>query len=116
MLPLTLPTSAPPQVSATRKGLKNQLKNFWFSGTKRSDGPEVGRTDDGQYPYTSTEAQIRLLGDLAFMLRDYELALSNYRLLAGDYRGDKAWKHLAGTLVRGPRFAGGCGIGWKAGG
>lgn len=87
------------QVSATRKGLKNQLKNFWFSGVKRQDSLEVGRTEDGQYPHTSTEAQIRLLGDLAFMLRDYELAVSNYRLLSGDFRGDKAWKHLAGTLV-----------------
>lgn len=33
------------------------------------------------------------------MLRDYELALSNYKLLATDYKLDKAWKRLAGSQV-----------------
>lgn len=33
------------------------------------------------------------------MLRDYELALSNYRLLATDYKLDKAWKRFAGVQV-----------------
>jgi hypothetical protein len=30
------------------------------------------------------------------MLRDYELALSNYRLISTDYKLDKAWKRYAG--------------------
>lgn len=34
------------------------------------------------------------------MLRDYELALSNYRLISTDYKLDKAWKHYAGVQVR----------------
>jgi hypothetical protein len=34
------------------------------------------------------------------MLRDYELALSNYRLLAIDYKLDKAWKRFAGVQVQ----------------
>jgi hypothetical protein len=34
------------------------------------------------------------------MLRDYELALSNYRLLATDYKLDKAWKRFAGVQVQ----------------
>lgn len=29
------------------------------------------------------------------MLHDYELALSNYRLLSSDYKIDKAWKSYA---------------------
>jgi hypothetical protein len=33
------------------------------------------------------------------MLRDYELALSNYRLLSSDYKIDKAWKRYAGVQV-----------------
>lgn len=33
------------------------------------------------------------------MLRDYELALSNYRLISTDYKLDKAWKHYAGIQV-----------------
>lgn len=39
------------------------------------------------------------MGDYAFMLRDYELALSNYRLLSMDYKLDKAWKRYAGVQV-----------------
>lgn len=39
------------------------------------------------------------MGDYAFMLRDYELALSNYRLLSTDYKLDKAWKRYAGVQV-----------------
>lgn len=34
------------------------------------------------------------------MLRDYELALSNYRLLSTDYKLDKAWKRYAGVQVK----------------
>lgn len=33
------------------------------------------------------------------MLRDYELALQNYRLLSTDYKLDKAWKRYAGVQV-----------------
>ena len=45
------------------------------------------------------ESQIRVLADYAFMLRDYDLALQNYRLLSGDYKTDKAWKRYAGVQV-----------------
>lgn len=33
------------------------------------------------------------------MLRDYEIALSNYRLISTDYKLDKAWKRYAGVQV-----------------
>lgn len=82
------------QVSATRKGFRNQIKNLWWRKGKE-DTPE---NSTGQvYTYNSTESQIRVLGDYAFMLRDYELALSNYRLLSTDYKLDKAWKRYAGV-------------------
>lgn len=45
------------------------------------------------------ESQIRVLADYAFMLRDYDLALQNYRLLSSDYKTDKAWKRYAGVQV-----------------
>lgn len=45
------------------------------------------------------ESQIRVLADYAFMLRDYDLALANYRLLSSDYKTDKAWKRYAGVQV-----------------
>ncbi|XP_062112409.1 uncharacterized protein LOC133823584 isoform X2 [Humulus lupulus] len=78
------------QVSATRKGFKNQIKNLWW----RKGKDEVVESSNGS---TSIESQIRVLGDYAFMLRDYELALSNYRLISMDYKLDKAWKRYAGV-------------------
>ncbi|KAL8527010.1 hypothetical protein ACS0TY_016031 [Phlomoides rotata] len=80
------------QVSATRKGFRNQIKNLWW----RKGKEDVPDNSDG-YTFSSTESQIRVLGDYAFMLRDYELALSNYRLISTDYKLDKAWTHYAGV-------------------
>lgn len=82
------------QVSATRKGFRNQIRNLWWRKGK-DDVPD--QPSGPVYAYNSMEFQIRLLGDYAFMLRDYELALSNYRLLSTDYKLDKAWKHYAGV-------------------
>lgn len=82
------------QVSATRKGFRNQIKNLWWRKGK-DDVPD--KPDGPVYTYSSNESQIRLLADYAFMLRDYELALSNYRLISTDYKLDKAWKRYAGV-------------------
>ncbi|KVH90571.1 hypothetical protein Ccrd_007407 [Cynara cardunculus var. scolymus] len=82
------------QVSATRKGFRNQIKNLWWRKGK-DDTPENQSVN--MYTFSSIESQIRVLGDYAFMLRDYELALSNYRLLSTDYKLDKAWKRYAGV-------------------
>ncbi|KAI3993969.1 hypothetical protein MKX01_002982 [Papaver californicum] len=82
------------QVSATRKGFRNQIKNLWWRKGKE-DTPDA--PSGGMYTFSSIESQIRVLGDYAFMLRDYELALSNYRLLSTDYKLDKAWKRFAGV-------------------
>nr|GEV78526.1 trafficking protein particle complex subunit 8 isoform X1 [Tanacetum cinerariifolium] len=82
------------QVSATRKGFRNQIKNLWWRKGKE-DTPDPQSV--GQYTFNSIESQIRVLGDYAFMLRDYDLAMSNYRLLSTDYKLDKAWKRYAGV-------------------
>ncbi|KAF9605425.1 hypothetical protein IFM89_017164 [Coptis chinensis] len=82
------------QVSATRKGFRNQIKNLWWRKGK-DDTPDA--PTGPMYTFSSIESQIRVLGDYAFMLRDYELALSNYRLLSTDYKLDKAWKRYAGV-------------------
>ncbi|KAL1338323.1 hypothetical protein HN51_032996 [Arachis hypogaea] len=82
------------QVSATRKGFRNQIKNLWWRKGKE-DGADS--PNGPMYNYSSIESQIRVLGDYAFMLRDYELALSNYRLISTDYKIDKAWKRYAGV-------------------
>uniref|UniRef100_A0A1J3CNT3 Trafficking protein particle complex subunit 8 n=1 Tax=Noccaea caerulescens TaxID=107243 RepID=A0A1J3CNT3_NOCCA len=82
------------QISATRKGLRNQIKNLWWRKGK-DDVPDT--TKGSMYTFSSTESQIRILGDYAFMLHDYEFALSSYRLISTDYKLDKAWKHYAGV-------------------
>lgn len=82
------------QVSVTRKGFRNQIKNLWWRKGKE-DTPDA--SNGPMYTFSSIESQIRVLGDYAFMLRDYELALSNYRLLSTDYKLDKAWKRCAGV-------------------
>ncbi|KAK4419448.1 hypothetical protein Salat_2357700 [Sesamum alatum] len=82
------------QISATRRGFRNQIRNLWWRKGK-DDAPE--NANGPMYTFSSIESQIRVLGDYAFMLRDYELALSNYRLISTDYKLDKAWKHYAGV-------------------
>ncbi|XP_027350865.1 trafficking protein particle complex subunit 8 isoform X2 [Abrus precatorius] len=82
------------QVSATRKGFRNQIKNLWWRKGKEDGADSL---NGPTYNFNSIESQIRVLGDYAFMLRDYELALSNYRLISTDYKIDKAWKRYAGV-------------------
>ncbi|CAH9127748.1 unnamed protein product [Cuscuta epithymum] len=82
------------QVSATRKGFRNQIKNLWW---RKGKDDTAENQSSSMYTFSSTESQIRVLADYAFMLHDYELALSNYRLLSTDYKLDKAWKHYAGV-------------------
>ncbi|KAL1813358.1 hypothetical protein ACET3Z_023423 [Daucus carota] len=82
------------QVSATRKGFRNQIKNLWW---RKGKDDAADSSSGSMYTFTSIESQIRVLADFAFMLQDYELALSNYRLLSTDYKLDKAWKQYAGV-------------------
>lgn len=82
------------QVSATRKGFRNQIKNLWWRKGKE-DAPDS--LYGHMYTFSSVESQIRILGDYGFMLQDYELALSSYRLISTDYKLDKAWKRFAGV-------------------
>ena len=90
------------QISASRKGFKNQMKNYFFR--KERDGREVstggGPGGGGLYPPGSVEHSIRWLADLAFALTDYNLALSSYKLLASDCKTDRAWAHHAGAMEK----------------
>ncbi len=96
---LALPS---PQVSASRKGLRNQLKSLLF----RKGGPLAGLDEappvpnappPGTYPHTTIEAQMRQLSDLCMMLGDYETASSTLRMLASDFKADKAFRHQGGV-------------------
>lgn len=82
-------------VAAARKGFRNQVKLFF--GKRDTKGVKKAPNTTAQYELTSTEAQIRQLSDFAFVMQDYELALSNYKLISGDYKTDKSWAHYAGA-------------------
>ncbi len=52
------------------------------------------------YPWHSVESQMRQLGDLAFLLRQYAFAEATYRLAAQDYLSDGNNRWYAGVEVR----------------
>ncbi|DBA74127.1 hypothetical protein WJX77_012500 [Trebouxia sp. C0004] len=90
------------QVTVSRRGLRNQLKTFLFRSKSNasSETPRAGAAaaeGSAQYGAATTEGQMRQLADLAFVMQDYETAQSTLKLLASDYKTDKAWKHLAGV-------------------
>ncbi len=91
-------------MTVSRRGLRNQLKTFLFRSKSNasSETPRAGAAAAGgssQYGAATTEGQMRQLADLAFVMQDYETAQSTLKLLASDYKTDKAWKHLAGVQV-----------------
>lgn len=83
------------QVSQKRKGIGNQLR--YLLRKPREDFARPGTHHDDVYPLQTTEGQMRLAGDLAFHLRDYETALGFYRHVVSDFKQDKSWKHAAGA-------------------
>ena len=100
------------KVTEKRKGMKNILKSWWrkpktpppsqrMRGTGGSNGPlSPGGSSIVSVAYTgdSIEGQIRALADLAFIVQDYDMALSNYRLVRDDFKSDKAHRHLGSVL------------------
>lgn len=76
-----------------RKGVKNVLKSFW-----RKPREDVG-TGSVRYRYDRIEAQMLLLADTCFIVKDYENALNIYRTVKEDFRSDKSTLHLAHCLL-----------------
>ncbi|MEW5318844.1 MAG: hypothetical protein WDW38_010029, partial [Sanguina aurantia] len=77
-------------ITATRKGLRNRFTRFWKGNTEDT-------TTDKPYPWHSVEAQMRQMGDLAFLLQEYEFAAATYRLAAQDYQTQSNNKWYAGV-------------------
>ena len=77
-------------IGATRKGLRNTLKSLWRGTSKEHRSWEL--PPQGAYPHSQPEAQIRLCADLALMLRDTDTAVGHLRLVAPDFRADRAWR------------------------
>jgi hypothetical protein len=63
------------------------LKSFWRK--PRDENARGGL----KYRYDKIETQIMMLGDISFIIKDYETALSMYRLVRDDYKADKANLH-----------------------
>lgn len=100
------------QIAQNRKGLRNQFKYLWrkpresaskdFSGDRiPSEGAPADATSGTAYPLGTVEGQMRLAGDLAFLLRDYEVALGYYKGVVTDFRQDRSWKHAGGAYEMG---------------
>jgi hypothetical protein len=49
------------------------------------------------YELSTPESQTRQLADLAFVMQDYDLALSQLKNVASEYKADKAAKHFASS-------------------
>ncbi|PNW88325.1 hypothetical protein CHLRE_01g024400v5 [Chlamydomonas reinhardtii] len=77
-------------ITAARRGLRNRLNRFW-------KGAAEDRQTDRPYPWHSVEGQMRQLGDLAFLMRQYPFAESTYRLAAQDYQAEGNSKWYAGV-------------------
>ena len=73
-------------IASMKKGLKNALKSWWRK--PRESPPVQGKSKSWtqgvqatvQYPYASIEGEIRLLADLAFMVKVSYDTQQNYRL------------------------------------
>jgi tetratricopeptide (TPR) repeat protein len=77
------------------------IKGSSAGGSGSSSSPRSPRSPTSrsatQYSLTSVEAQLQQLGNLALMVGDCDTALSVFRLLASDYKSDKAYFHYAGV-------------------
>ncbi|KAK2070578.1 hypothetical protein P8C59_005063 [Phyllachora maydis] len=102
------------QVASRRRGISGRFmslsKRFAFGSGNRNGASGGGGAGAGGgagsgssnhydakgfYRPETPEAIMRKLGDFAFMLRDWKLAMSTYELLRGDFQNDKAWRHHA---------------------
>lgn len=81
-------------VSNAKRGVRNAIKSFWRK-PKENDGRSLLSLKqlDGvyvvKYAFDQIESQVRLLADSLFLVKDYDAALSVYRLVKGDYSSDK---------------------------
>ena len=90
-------------VAASRRGISRSLFSAtkkWFGSSKQQPTPaqqQQGGYGPNGYDYKCAEAQMRKLGDYAFMLQDYGLAFIVFQSVKRDYHNDKAFKYVAGA-------------------
>ena len=54
-----------------------------------------GAVPVAEYTYDTPESQLRNLGDLTYLLGDFDAAAASYRILIADWKSDKSRKNLA---------------------
>jgi len=92
------------RISAQRKGLRNTFRTFWRKSKESGGGTTNFESRSGTqtrrvlYLHDSIESQLRLLADLAFMLQDYDLALSTYKMARDDFASDREYLHHGEAL------------------
>lgn len=85
---------------ATRKGVRNQLKNFlWRTKSSATETPKGSGGLDTSQGSQTPEGQLRVLADLAFLMQDYETCLAALRLLVSDLKSDREWRFYAAAQV-----------------
>jgi hypothetical protein len=85
------------EVTNNKKGVKNAFKSLWrkprdsdsLSQSVHSPRNRVNSSSIVPYRYDTIESHTRLLADTLFLIRDYDSALSIYRLVKDDYRHDQ---------------------------
>ena len=98
-------------VTNLKKGLKNMVKSFWRKpnvtndSTKHPNSPNGNNSNGGNggnnaavsYKHDSIESQVRLLADSLFIMRDFESAVTTYRMARDDFKSDRAAVYYAST-------------------
>jgi len=82
-------------VNDARKGMRNVLKSFWRKPRDDSEAVKGGI----KYRFDKIESQILFLADTSFSVRDYEAAVSMYKLVRDDFKADKSTLHIAYTTL-----------------
>lgn len=84
----------------SRKGLHRSIFSAtkkWFGGGKPA-GMASGLVPGIIYSNDSPELFQRKLGDLAFLVQNYELAYNSYHTAKRDFNNEHAWFYFAGAL------------------
>lgn len=88
-------------IERTRKGISRSLMNIskkFFGGNAKTASPAAAPRTVDAAAGLSPEACLRRVGDLSFMLQDYEAASSSYALAKREYN-ERAWLAIAGVQV-----------------
>jgi tetratricopeptide (TPR) repeat protein len=90
-------------VAQPRRGITGRLfsaskKYFGSKSTTPGSISPTGPASTAQYHYSTHEAILRKLGDYAFMMRDYRLALQVYQTASRSYSSDKAYNFVGGVM------------------